>query len=187
MRRVELEITDRNQVLRILDNTQTIRLGVIADDMPYIVPFVFGYTWDGKYPVFYAHCGMAGRKNQGLFDGAKICFEIDIEGPLMTTRTNLANNFSREFCCIMGEGTVSFAVDAEEKKQFFSHIMKKQTGKTDYEYQSGWLAMTKVFKIDVLSMSASQKGMVNAPKDEDAEGFSWDRESKDSVGAIFWN
>lgn len=188
MRRVELEIKEKDQIEAILKNTNTIRLGIIADSMPYIVPLVFGYSWNNEKPVFYMHSGIGGRKKQGLFDGAKVCFEIDIEGPLMTSRTNYANNFSREFCCIMGEGTLHYAENAEEKISYFKHIMEKQTGRSDYDYQAGWLSLTDVFRLDVYALSASQKGMDNAPKEEpSAHGFDWDRETKVAKNAIFWD
>lgn len=159
MRRKELEITDKSVIERIINNTNTIRLGIIADNMAYTLPMVFGYEWISEYPVFYMHCGVSGRKNQGLIEGARVSFEIDIEGPLMTTRTNYANNFSMGFCCIMGEGTIHFANDSETKKHHFSYIMKKLTHRTDYEYQSGWLGVAKTFYLKVDKMSASQKGM----------------------------
>ena len=187
MRRKELELKDRASIEKIIASANTIRLGVIADDMPYIVPFVYGYEWNNEFPVFYMPGGMAGRKGQGIYDGAKVCFEIDIEGPLMTSRTNYANNFSKEFCCIMGEGILHFAEDAENKIEYFSHIMKKMTGKNDYDYQSGWLAMTNVFRLVPYKLSASQKGMDNGAKNEKAENFDWDRESKTADGAIFWD
>lgn len=188
MRRVELEIKEKDQIENILKNTNTIRLGVIADGMPYIIPLVFGYSWNDENPHFYMHSGMSGRKKQGLYDGARVCFEIDIEGPLMPSRTNYANNFSREFCCIMGEGVLHYAVNADEKKDYFKYIMQKQTGRFDYDFQAGWLSLTEVFRLDVDVLSASQKGMDNGPKSETiAKDFNWEHESKTAKDAVFWD
>ncbi|MCQ2406845.1 MAG: pyridoxamine 5'-phosphate oxidase family protein, partial [Oscillospiraceae bacterium] len=158
MRRVELELTEKQDIEEIIKGCNTIRIGMISEGMPYILPMVFGYTWTGKYPDFYLHCGVAGRKNDALVEGAKICFEMDIEGPL-TGRTPYANGYSREFCSIMGEGTVHFAESAEEKMHYFSYLMEHQTGRSDYTYQPGWLALTKVFCITVTKLSAARKGM----------------------------
>ncbi len=162
MRRVELELHDKAEIEEIIRSCTTLRLGLISEGMPYILPMVFGYRWDGDFPVFYMHCGLSGRKNDALFDGARIAFEMDIEGGL-TGRTPYANGYSREFCCVMGEGTVRFARDNEEKIDGFRYIMEHQTGRSDYTYQPGWLALTRVFTLRADRLSASRKGMKDAP------------------------
>ena len=158
MRRVELEIRGKEKIEPVIQSCTTLRLGLISQGMPYILPMVFGYSWTEEYPVFSLHCGMAGRKNDALYDGARIAFEMDIEGPL-TGRTPYANGYSREFFCVMGEGTVTFARSSEEKIEGFGYIMEHQTGRRDYSYQPGWLALTQVFKLTADSISAAQKGM----------------------------
>ena len=158
MRRTELEVRGREQIEPIIAQCTTLRLGMVSQGMPYILPMVFGYEWTGEYPVFYLHCGMAGRKNDALFDGARLAFEMDIEGPV-TGRTPYANGYSREFCCVMGEGTLHFARSSEEKIHYFDYLMKHQTGREGFTYQPGWLTLTRVFTLRVDKLSASQKGM----------------------------
>jgi len=167
MRRVELEIRGQNNIEPILKQCTTLRLGMISEGMPYILPMVFGYRWTDEFPVFYMHCGLAGRKNDALYDGARICFEMDIEGSL-TGRTPYANGYSREFCCIMGEGVVRFARNNDEKIDGFRYIMQHQTGRSDYTYQAGWLALTQVFRLEVDKLSASQKGMQHVSRPGDS-------------------
>ena len=158
MRRVELEVTDKKRIEQIIKSCTVLRLGMVSEGMPYILPMVFGYSWTGQYPVFYLHCGMSGRKNDALADGAKLCFEMDLHGRL-TGRTAYANGYSREFACVMGEGTVAFARNNQEKIQGFEYIMTHQTGKSGYTYQPGWLSLSKVFTLNVYKLSAAQKGM----------------------------
>ena len=158
MRRVELELKEKSQIEPILRACTTLRLGLYSQGMPYILPMVYGYSWDGEYPVFYLHCGISGRKNDALFDGARVAFELDIEGAL-TGRTPYANGYSREFCCVMGEGTVTFARSSEEKIAMFRYIMERQTGRSDYSYQPGWLSLTRTFTVSAYQLSASRKGM----------------------------
>ncbi len=158
VRRTELELKEKTEIEPILRACTTMRLGMVSEGMPYILPMVFGYRWDDALPVFYMHCGLAGRKNDALLEGARLAFELDIEGPL-TGRTPYANGYSREFCCVMGEGTVHFARSNEEKIAGFRYIMEHQTGRSDYSYQPGWLALTRVFSLTADKLSASQKGM----------------------------
>lgn len=173
MRRVELELRDKGEIEGIIRRCTTLRLGLISQGMPYILPMVYGYSWTGEYPVFYLHCGMAGRKNDALFDGARISFELDLEGKL-TGRTPYANGYSREFCCVMGEGTVSFARSSEEKMDFFRYIMEHQTGRGDYTYQPGWLTLTRVFTLTADRLSASRKGMKDLEEQTETQEESQD-------------
>lgn len=158
MRRRELELHEKSEIEAIIARCTVLRLGMVSEGMPYILPMVFGYEWPGEFPVFYMHCGLAGRKNDALYDGARLCFELDIEGPL-TGRTAYANGYSREFCSVMGEGTIHFAQSAEEKMAWFAPIMRHQTGRDDYSYQPGWLSLTRVFTLRADKLSAARKGM----------------------------
>ncbi len=158
MRRTELELHGKESIEPIIKKCTVLRLGMVSQRMPYIMPMVFGFRWTEEYPVFFMHCGMAGRKNDALFDGARLCFEMDIEGHL-TGHTSYANGYSREFCCVMGEGSVTFARSSGEKMQWFEYIMAHQTGKGGYTYQPGWLTLTRVFALRADKLSASRKGM----------------------------
>ena len=158
MRRVEIEVREKAQIEAMIRSCKTLRLGMISEGTPYILPMVFGYSWTEEYPTFYLHCGMAGRKNDALVEGARVCFELDIEGKL-TGKTPYANGYSREFCCVMGEGTIHFARSSEEKIAYFNYLMKHQTGREGFTYQPGWLTLTQVFTLRVDKLSASQKGM----------------------------
>ena len=160
MRRIELEVKERKRIEDIIKKCTVLRLGMVSNGMPYIIPMVFGYNWTDQYPVFYMHCGMSGRKSDALVDGAELCFEMDIEGQL-TGRTSYANGYSREFCCVMGEGTISFARNSTEKIRGFEYIMMHQTGRDGFTYQPGWLSLAQVFTLSVYKLSASQKGMLD--------------------------
>lgn len=158
MRRVEIQVSEKERIAAIIQRCTTLRLGMISEGTPYIMPMVFGYRWEGEYPVFYLHCGMAGRKNDALTEGARVCFEMDVEGQI-TGKTPYANGYSREFACVMGEGTVHFARSAEEKITYFDRLMEHQTGRSGFTYQPGWLTLTRVFQLRADKLSASQKGM----------------------------
>ena len=78
MRRTELELHGKESIEPIIKKCTVLRLGMVSQGMPYIMPMVFGFRWMEEYPVFFMHCGMAGRKNDALFDGARLCFEMDL-------------------------------------------------------------------------------------------------------------
>ena len=62
MRKFQREITDRNELLSVLDACQTIRLGLYDDGYPYVVPLSFGYEQINGKIVIYFHCAKEGKK-----------------------------------------------------------------------------------------------------------------------------
>ena len=62
MRRRDREITDRNEIIRLIDVSKVCRLGLSDDGMPYIVPMLYGYAEEDGQIVFYFHGARKGRK-----------------------------------------------------------------------------------------------------------------------------
>jgi len=160
MRRKDLELTGKENIEPIIKRCKSLRLGMIADGEPYVIPMVYGYSWDDKL-LFYMHCGLTGRKNQALKEGARVAFEIDIDEGLMG-KGNMAKTYTRAFSAVMGSGTLYFAKSIEEKKQFMDKMMLHQTGKSGFEIPASYLAMTNFFilMVDDDTISASRKELV---------------------------
>ncbi|MBQ9891145.1 MAG: pyridoxamine 5'-phosphate oxidase family protein [Firmicutes bacterium] len=158
MRRKDLEVTGKENIEAIFKRCRSLRLGMIADGKPYIIPMVFGYSWDEDGLFIYLHSGFKGRKAQALSEGALICFEMDIDEGLMG-QGSLGNTYTRAFSALMGEGVLEYAKNEEEKLEYFKNIMKHQTGRDEFSFESAYLAVTMVFriKVDMESLSASRK------------------------------
>ena len=56
MTRRELEITNINDILNILDNCKYLHLGLVDGDEPYVVPLNYGYTMEDEKLTLYMHC-----------------------------------------------------------------------------------------------------------------------------------
>ncbi len=77
MTRRELEVTDMNEIIAILDKCKIVHLGLLDDGMPYIVPMNFGYTMeDGKLTLI-LHCGVKGYKLDVIAKNPVCCFEME--------------------------------------------------------------------------------------------------------------
>lgn len=62
MRKFDREIRDYNEILRLLDECQTIRLALHDEPYPYVVPLSYGWEErDGKLFVYF-HCAKEGKK-----------------------------------------------------------------------------------------------------------------------------
>ena len=158
MRRKDLEVKGKENIEAIIKRCRSLRIGMIADGKPYIIPMIFGYDWSGDQLFFYHHSGLKGRKAEGLYEVALVCFEMDIDEGLMG-QGSLANTYTRAFSAVMGEGCLEYAKNEEEKLEFFRYMMKHQTGRDEFSFESAYLAVTKVFriKVDMDSLSASRK------------------------------
>ena len=78
MRRKDREITDFNEIQKIIDACEILRLGLADGDFPYIVPVNFAYTVTDGQICFYIHGAVAGRKYELLCRNPVCSFEMDI-------------------------------------------------------------------------------------------------------------
>ncbi|MBO5094338.1 MAG: pyridoxamine 5'-phosphate oxidase family protein, partial [Lachnospiraceae bacterium] len=62
MRRKDREVTDFDEIIKIVDACQIVRLGLADGDFPYIVPVNFAYQVQDGTLYLYIHGAMAGRK-----------------------------------------------------------------------------------------------------------------------------
>ncbi len=78
MRRTDRQICDFEKIKELLDGCDTIRLGFVDGDVPYVVPLSFGYeTLDGAF-VFYVHGAKVGRRHTLAASGKPVCVEADV-------------------------------------------------------------------------------------------------------------
>lgn len=77
MRKSDREIRDYNEILRLLDECQTIRLALHDEPYPYVVPLSYGWEErDGKLFVYF-HCAKEGKKLDLIEKNGNVCFEAD--------------------------------------------------------------------------------------------------------------
>lgn len=62
MRRKDREITDFNEIMKIIDKCDTCRLALIDEEYPYIVPLNFGVDVVDGQVYFYFHSANQGKK-----------------------------------------------------------------------------------------------------------------------------
>ena len=75
MRRKHCEVTDPNEIQRILASTTIGRMATTgADGYPYITPVNFVFH-EGNV---YFHCAPAGEKLDNIARDPKVCFEVDV-------------------------------------------------------------------------------------------------------------
>ncbi len=155
MRRKDREITDREQILEILENAKVLRLGLFDDEYPYVVPLHYGFAFrDGKL-AFYAHGAQEGLKLDLIRRNPKVCVELDL-GATLVPAGESACRYGASYASIIARGTAVVLEDREEKRRGLELLMKNQTGR-DFEFDDRAVASVAVVRIDATSYSAKAR------------------------------
>lgn len=160
MRRNDRMITDREEILDVLNSCKVFRMAVHDEDGLYIVPLNFGYTYEGDVLKLYFHSANEGRKVDAMAADPKVAIEMDtdhylVEGPN-------ACSFGYLYSSIMGNGTVRKLTDPDEKCEALNCLMNHQLMRNidnmrsfdkvvrkKYNYSEKTLAAVNVYEIVV--------------------------------------
>lgn len=156
MTRREQEVTDINEIIRILNESKIAHIGLVDGDEPYVVPMNYGYVMnDGKLTI-YLHGAKRGRKLDVTRANPKVFFEAECD--LVPFEGDVACRYGIAYSSIMGKGKAVFVEDVEEKKLALTAIMKTQTGK-DFEFEDKMTTIVSIIRIDVSEYTAKFRPM----------------------------
>jgi len=156
MRRKDKEITDVNEKLEIIAKCKVCRLGLSDNNVPYIVPLNYGFSWDNGQLTLYFHGAMEGKKMDMIQKNNNACFEIDCDTKLIEREAPC--DYGYEFKSIIGFGRISILETKDEKIKGLNYLMKHQTGKdVEYEFSESELNHVVVFKMVVKEFTGKQK------------------------------
>lgn len=96
MRRQERMITETKDVIEILEQAKTIRIGLYDGKNVHIIPLSYGYVMHEQLPVFYFHSAQAGLKTELLEKNGNLTFEIDVEIGLKPGESACAYSFYKQ-------------------------------------------------------------------------------------------
>ena len=121
MRRKDREVTDFNEIIKIIDECEIIRLGLSDGDFPYIVPVNFAYSIDKQQIYFYIHGAMSGKKYEMLTAKPVCSFEMDI--PLKIDCIAEKKDVTMRYKSVMGKAKVDFLFGEERQAAMDDIIM----------------------------------------------------------------
>ena len=154
MTRRERQVTDIDEIIKILDKSKVLHLGLVDGDEPYVVPMNYGYIMeDGKLTI-YLHGANRGRKLDLIRANPKVFFEMDCD--IVPFEGGVACKYGITYSSIMGKGKAEIVEDPEEKMKALSVLMKTQTNK-DFEFNEKLVSVVAVIKIDVTEFTAKHR------------------------------
>ena len=154
MTRREREITDINEILKILDKAKVLHLGLVDGDEAYVVPMNYGYTMSDGRLTLYLHGAKRGRKIDLIRTNPKVFFEMDCD--IEPFEGDIACRYGITYSSIMGRGLAELVEDVEEKKEALSVLMKTQTEK-DFVFEDKMVSFVSVIRIDVAEFTAKRR------------------------------
>ena len=155
MRRTDRELTDREEIKRILEEAKVLRLGLKDGDYPYIVPLHYGYVYEGDVLRFYMHGAKAGKKYELVKADSHAFVELDCAVET-TGEGDVACVYGANYASLMARGEVTAVEDPEEKIAGLKLLMRAQTGR-DFEITEQQAAGVAVFRFEATAYSAKKR------------------------------
>lgn len=157
MTKREHQITDRSEILDILNRSFIVHLGLVDGDEPYVVPLNFGYTMeeDGTLAL-YVHGAVKGRKLDLMRKNPKVFLEMECD--VQPFEGDLPCQYGTAYKSLVGRGRAVILETPEEKMAALTKFMKTQTGK-DFEFNERLVSIVSVVRIDVTEYTAKFRPM----------------------------
>ena len=154
MTRRERQITDIDEIIKILDKSKVAHVGMIDGDEPYVVPMNYGYIMDGEKLTLYLHGATQGRKLDVMRANPKVFFEMCCD--ITPFEGEVACKYGITYASIMGRGVATLVEDVEEKKKALSVLMKTQVNK-DFTFEDKLTTVVSIIRIDTLEFTAKKR------------------------------
>ena len=152
--RREKEVTDIAEILKILDKSKIIHIGLIDGDEPYVVPMNYGYTYEDGKLCFYLHCATEGKKLDLIRKNPKVFFSIECDVEAFSGQ--VACQYGTSYSSVMGKGIAYIKEEPQDKMEYLSLFMKSQTG-LDFEFNERLVSAVTLIKIDVTHFTAKHR------------------------------
>jgi uncharacterized protein len=151
MRRADKAITDPDELHRILDEAMVIRLGLVDNGRPYVVPLNFARDGD----EIWLHCAAEGRKLRCLSRDPHVCIEADrlIQ---VTSGPSACGAWTSHYESVIGFGAAEVVTDDETRLRGLQAIMGKYSGRHDWEFAAETLAKTVVVRVRLDSLTGKR-------------------------------
>ena len=150
----ERQVTDKAQILHILDTAKVLNLGLSVNDEPSVVPMNYGYTYENDALTLYLHGATEGKKLDLMRANPKVFFSIECD--IEPFSGQVACQYGTSYSSVMGKGVAEILEAPEDKMTGLTRFMKTQTG-IDFEFNERLVSAVSVIKINVTSFTAKHR------------------------------
>lgn len=169
MRNAQKEIVDREELHRILDEAMIMHLGMLDGERPYVVPLNFARVGDDLW----FHAAMAGHKLDCLRAAPGVCVDVD-HFLRLRSGPSACDDWSSDYESVIGFGTAEIVEDPADKLRGLLAIMRKHSGREDWEFGDASVRRTAVIRIRLDSLTGKRSpagSCAGLDEDQPADGM----------------
>ena len=155
MRRKDREVTEIDDILRIVDSAKILHLSLFDGEYPYIVPLHYGYEYSDNTLTFYMHGAKEGRKLDLIRSNPHVCIELECDVELVSGGENPCK-YGSAYASVIGRGIAEIVEDDQEKVKGLELLMKNQTGRT-FRIDPRMAASVAVLKVSLSGFTAKTR------------------------------
>ncbi len=150
MRRLNQKIKDPEIIEEILSGAEICRVAMIDGDVPYLLPFNYGY----KDRCIYIHSAPTGKKIDLLKMNRTVCFEVEQTARIIPGEK--ACKWATLYRSVVGYGEVEIITGHKDKQRGLEIIMA-QYGATDKnEFEQKQVESVVILKLTITSVTGKQ-------------------------------
>ncbi len=154
MRRKDRELTDVQDILSIIEKCDSCNLGLSQNNMPYVVPINFGYTFENDKLTMYFHGARDGKKLDIIAQNPNACFSLDRAHQLVTNEN--AAQYSMLYESVMGFGKIQVLQNVDEKRVGLAAVMRKYAPDREFQFPDEMLNHVCVMRLDVEELTGKR-------------------------------
>ena len=155
MRRKDREVTNIEDILRIVDRAKFLHLGIFDAVYPYIIPLHYGYEYVDGSLVFFLHSAKQGHKLDLIRANPNVCVELECDVELVSGG-EVPCKYGAAFASVIGRGCAEIVSDELEKVRGLSLLMTNQTGQ-EFEISNQMASTVEVIKVAVPEFTAKSR------------------------------
>ncbi|MBN1416084.1 MAG: GNAT family N-acetyltransferase [Bacteroidales bacterium] len=168
MRKQNQEITDKNIIEEILSFSAICRIAMMDDDVPYLLPFNYGYHDN----CIYIHSAPEGKKIDLIRKNNRVCFEIEQTARII--KSEKACKWATLYRSVVGYGNVEIISEFNEKQKGLEIIMAHNGAIENMEFERKQIEAVVLLKLKIDKITGKQSGNWN--KYENATDYSVETE-----------
>lgn len=153
MRRNDREITDKNEMLQIMEKCDVCRLALHDEEYPYILPLNFGIKTDGETVTLYFHGADEGYKYELLARDNRVSFEMDCGHRIVSDREK--GHCTMEYESVIGCGRLEIVSDSEKMEALT--VMTDHYHEEHFSFNSSAVPRTVALKLTVEKMTGKRR------------------------------
>lgn len=160
MRKTDREITDFDEIVKVMKRSDVCRLALNDGDYPYIVPLNFGITVENGVITLWFHSALEGTKLDLIRRDNRAAFEMDCEHRLVTDDEK--GSCTMNYKSVIGRGIIEFV--PEEEKLDALKILMAHYHKEEFAFNVNVVPHTAVYKLTVQEITGKNRRSISENK-----------------------